>query len=1112
MKHKPLYHGLLILLLAIGFLTWPGTVRAQSDFNIIQRSAWGADETMRYWTPDMAKEVSSGNGKDPCEDLKNKYGYEIQVTRTVTQSPGGERLTWPLDYAKSIEKIIIHHTDSEIRDINGDQRINTRDYKEIVRAIYRYHTVTRGWGDIGYHYVIDPLGNIYEGRYGGDKVVGGHTACYNNGSIGIAVIGNYQDEKVPEPAMEALIWLVGNKSKQYGIDPVGESSFRGKRIPNVIAHRDVGATACPGEKLYAALTRIRERAALIYKGREFQQDLSGETLDYNADPLSQLSNVVLKPNERKKLTLQFKNTGKETWNQDTWLHVALNNNPNARIVPLLADKKFVAANVQQHSVGPGGTGSFEVEIEGGYVPGDYEFEVAPVVNGRYKVSRSAIFIPFSVEPVRLDYELIRQEMPKGTIFQGQKIESFVELKNTGNVTWHNYGANQITLGTEAPRDHKSIFVKENPSRVGYLVQSEVPPGQIGRFSIPLEVPTNVQKRVVERFTPVIEGVDWLQDKNLGFSATIKKPKHLARLQKLDSLRELLPGEMQKITIRMENKGDLAWDEDNMSVALKSEGLKLFKSQLVPRGETVKPGQSIDMDFWVQAPYQAGQHAIGLKANFNRVPIRGGSTQFIIQVPEPRLRAQMVDQGERSRTIRPNQIEEVTVKFKNLGNTVWRREGPNAVHLGTAEPQDRVSQMYYRAGWQGKFRAAQLSEEEVKPNEIGTFTFQVRSLTRGVRREYFQLVSEGTGWIPGSLVRWDFRIFGEKSTDGTANGDAKANQEQAALITKARQTNPPTSSSTATNISTAPSTPSSTPAQETTAVAATPKLMVTERPFRVRLSYSEPSARITSSQAYNVLNENNDTLFQANGGQTVTLRRVNNNFQVQLGSETHSASIIRFTPANQGIMQIASWHRPPAWNPDLNDNEFRGTIEVRLIDSSVAYINELPLEDYMKGLAEVSNSTPLEKQKAIAVLARTYARFYMEDANRKFPGMPYDSSDDPAIFQKYLGYGVEKRSPNFVGAVALTRDEVVTYQGRLIKTPYFNQSSGKTLSAEEVWGWKDTPYLQSIADPWCVGLTQQGHGVGLSGCGAEAQAKEGKTYDDIIKYYYQGVEIQEITLK
>ncbi len=92
---------------------------------------------------------------------------------------------------------------------------------------------------------------------------------------------------------------------------------------------------------------------------------------------------------------------------------------------------------------------------------------------------------------------------------------------------------------------------------------------------------------------------------------------------------------------------------------------------------------------------------------------------------------------------------------------------------------------------------------------------------------------------------------------------------------------------------------------------------------------------------------------------------------------------------------------------------------------------------------------------------------------------------------------------------MTEGEVVTYQGQLVKTPYFNQSDGRTRSAQEVWGWTNTPYLVSVPDTASSGLKLQGHGVGLSGLGAQRMAEEGKFYEDIIKYYYRGVQLQEL---
>lgn len=712
-----------------------------------------------------------------------------------------------------------------------------------------------------------------------------------------------------------------------------------------------------------------------------------------------------------------------------------------------------------------------------------------MVNGRYRISRAALDIAFTVEEPRFSYETVKQELPKEIIFQGQKVDAWVELKNTGNVIWRNYGSNPIRLGTEFPRDHKSIFVKKNPARIGYLLESEVPPGQIGRFVLELDVPLKIEKRVVERFTPVIEGVRWLEDKNLGFSATIKKPIHLARIRRLDPPSKMLPGEMKKIAVEIENKGDLTWNSENMVATLTTRGLTLFKNRLVPRDEEIKPKTASTFDFWVQAPYRGGRHSLNIASKFNRVPIRGGSTRMLIEVPDPKLRAQVVDQGERSISLQPGQVKELTVKIKNLSNAVWQKEGPSAIYLAPSEPQDRKSILFLKNSWISPARVTRMKEESVGPGETATFAFSVKSDRKGIYKEYFQLVIEKVGWLPGSVVRWDFRIFGDKIEGQTEDPltDARENARQAEVITRGRVDT------------------------ERTITYRPP--IVQEKPIRIKLSYNAENSIFTSPQPYDVTDGEGNKLLEVKGNGSVTLTRVGSAFRLEQGSAIRSSSMVRFAPTpEEGIMEMASWEHRPSWNASLNDNKFRGTIEVRLVGEAVTYINELPLEDYLKGLAEASQDTSLEKMKALAVLARTYSRFYMQSENRKFPDMPYDGSDDPDIFQKYLGYGFELRMPQFVGAVALTTNEVVTYEGKLVKTPYFNQSDGRTRSAQEVWGWTDTPYLQSVDDPWCQGLEKKGHGVGLSGCGAEAQAKEGKTYDDIIKYYYQGVEVQEVGLK
>jgi peptidoglycan hydrolase-like amidase len=491
-----------------------------------------------------------------------------------------------------------------------------------------------------------------------------------------------------------------------------------------------------------------------------------------------------------------------------------------------------------------------------------------------------------------------------------------------------------------------------------------------------------------------------------------------------------------------------------------------------------------------------------KSKFNKISINGGTARYSIHVDKPALRAELADQGDQYVTLKPGEEKKITVKFKNTGNVIWENKGPNAIHLGSSAPEDRLSELYYKDGWQSKYRPAGLNETIVYPGGTGTFTFKIKPGSRGVYKEYFQLVIENVGWVAGSGVEWYFRVFGEtvKQSSGNLN-DAAENKKRAAIITGAKKTT--TTNTTKTTAATA----NTKPAEEKSPQYSPPA--VGGQPFRVKLSYGGENSVLTADKNYAVTDGGDNRLFTLSAGQETLVRRVGGNIHVQTGSTTKDSSVIRLVPEDGGIAEIKTWEHRPEWNTALNDNKFRGVIEIRVINDQVAYINELPLEDYLKGLAEVSNNSPFEKQKTIAVLARTYARFYMEDENRKFPGLPYDGSDDPDIFQKYLGYGAETRLPNFVGAVAITANEVVTYQGKLIKTPYFNQSDGRTRSAMEVWGWTDTPYLQSVPDPWCEGITKTGHGVGLSGYGATAQANEGKTYDEIIKYYYKGVDVNEL---
>lgn len=192
--------------------------------------------------------------------------------RIVTRSGWGadESLREPgFVYTTKVKVAFVHHTAS-------GNNYTCAQAPSVVRGIYRYHVVSNGWRDIGYNFLVDKCGNIYEGRAGGvDKpVMGAHTMGFNTDSMGVAVIGTYTGTEPPAAAVNAVAGLSAWKLGLYGMDPRGTTyleSGGGNLYPkgqnvrlNVISgHRDGFATECPGKLLYAKLGTVRSSAARL---------------------------------------------------------------------------------------------------------------------------------------------------------------------------------------------------------------------------------------------------------------------------------------------------------------------------------------------------------------------------------------------------------------------------------------------------------------------------------------------------------------------------------------------------------------------------------------------------------------------------------------------------------------------------------------------------------------------------------------------------------------------------------------------------------------------------------------------------------------------------------
>jgi hypothetical protein len=170
-------------------------------------------------------------------------------------------------YAAVLREAVVHHT-------AGGSGTGPESSAAIVRAIQLYHVKGNGWDDIGYNFLVDRFGQVFEGRSGGaDKnVIGAHAQGFNTGSVGVAVIGSYMSKKPSRRAEQALAKLLAWRLDVGHVDPAssamvssgGNPRFRmGEAVylPAISGHRDTGFTACPGDALYARLGALIEATA-----------------------------------------------------------------------------------------------------------------------------------------------------------------------------------------------------------------------------------------------------------------------------------------------------------------------------------------------------------------------------------------------------------------------------------------------------------------------------------------------------------------------------------------------------------------------------------------------------------------------------------------------------------------------------------------------------------------------------------------------------------------------------------------------------------------------------------------------------------------------------------
>ncbi|WP_346048812.1 peptidoglycan recognition protein [Actinomadura chokoriensis] len=211
-------------------------------------------------TPSPTAPTTTGPAPRPAIAARAQWGADESLVKAAP------------DYDQAVKAVFVHHTDTG-NDYTCDQSA------QVIRSIFTYHVTSLGWNDIGYNFLIDKCGTLFEGRAGGvDRPVhGAHTYGFNTDTTGVAVLGTYisvtPTQAVQNTIAKVAAWKLGltgqnpaGKVTLTSLAPTGTGKYAyGTKVTlnTISGHRDGYATECPGEALYAELPAIRTAASAL---------------------------------------------------------------------------------------------------------------------------------------------------------------------------------------------------------------------------------------------------------------------------------------------------------------------------------------------------------------------------------------------------------------------------------------------------------------------------------------------------------------------------------------------------------------------------------------------------------------------------------------------------------------------------------------------------------------------------------------------------------------------------------------------------------------------------------------------------------------------------------
>lgn len=666
-----------------------------------------------------------------------------------------------------------------------------------------------------------------------------------------------------------------------------------------------------------------------------------------------------------------------------------------------------------------------------------------------------------------------------TIEAGASKEIIVKIKNTGEATWYPTGANYVSVYTVNPNYRASVFASSNwlsksqPAKISAVTK----PGAVAEIKIKLTAPLKTGD-YTEDFYLAAENSTWIKSSYFYFKIKVTAASAAAQTSVYKFTRDLELGmtgadvkELQKFlndngfAVAASGVGS-AGHETTLFGAMTKIALAKFQTanKISPASGYFGP-ITRNLVNKLSTAAAAGSSTNGSEPGDNLGNSAAGE-QDESQEANKEYRAGLLVFTSREVVASGGQQVAFSVRYLNEGTVAWNswlwQEAGSSLSAA-ASSTDGETVILSDASWINQTKIISRTEA-VAPNQPLEFSF------------YFRLPAKKGDYI----ARFQLTANGHTLNSGTLELPVKVLSDAPAGYL------PPTFSS-------------------------------------ARVLVEEPKVKIGLYKAETPVDFQSPFIYQVWSGQ-ILMGRLPANETAEMkyydGLYTFTAPSLTFTA--RGPLRLApeggpgdyfvltNYDRHVSWKGASNFNMYRGTMEFKYSPKSdLAWVvNELLLDDYIAGIGETSNAAAMEYAKAILVAARSYAYYHINN------GLPADQRTfdlyATTADQLYLGYSSELLMPRVVQAAHATAGEVVTYNATPVVTPYFGHSDGRTRTWSQVWGGTDKAWLQSVVCKYDEGRSMYGHGVGMSASDASQRAdKDGWTYDQLLKYYYTGVEVERI---